>query len=775
MANRKSPRAEIRSLRRYVVWIAVALGGIALTAAAVAGTHARTQDWVLHSRDAARMSQRALRLALDRESSIRGYLLSGRAESLEYGRAASMELPALFDSLAAASAHDAEQRARVDTSRESLERWETEFAAPAIALAAAGRSLGPEWPLAGKPLFDRVREPLEAYIDREWSLHRERLARQRVIEWIALASIVLEIAILLGVFLGLGRRIGRKATLVFEQQQMLEDQAVELEEQAAELEEQAVELEQQVEESQALARDLEESSETVRAAERRYRSVVEHASDLVAVLDSDGHFSYASPASERILGIAPAELTGTDPLDLVHPEDLPRAQEMLADMRRSPDRLVATQLRSRHADGSWRVVELRGVNLLDDPAVGGMVFNTRDLTEQHQLEAQLLQAQKMEAVGRLAGGIAHDFNNMLTAIKSYSQLALDELEEGAPVRDDVREIDRAADRAAALTRQLLAFSRQQVLRPRVLDLNETVEGLESMLRRLLMEDVTLEVRLDPEIGQVEADPGQIEQVLMNLVVNARDAMPHGGQLTVGTSNVVIEEDTRLEYGSSVFAAGRYVVLAVSDTGAGMDRETQAKIFDPFFTTKEQGKGTGLGLSTVYGIVKQSGGYIWVYSEPGQGTTFKVYLPRVDERAAYISPLSVPAISAPGAAGAARILVVEDDETVRAVTRRILERAGHETLEAANGEEALGLVEARGTGIALVITDLIMPEMRGTELARRLRERFPELKVLLVSGYTEDAVMRQRTFDSETAFLEKPFTPDGLVRAVRTALKTGARD
>ena len=770
MANRTSRRAEIRSLRRYIVWIAVALGGIALTAAAVAGTHARTQEWVLHSRAAARTAQRALRLALDRESGVRGYLLSGRAESLEHGSAASAELPALFDSLAAASEHDAEQRARVDTSRESLERWEVEFAAPAVRAAAAGQALGPEWPLAGKPLFDRVREPLEAYIDREWSLHRERLARQRVVEWVALASIVLEIAILLGIFLDVGRRLTRKAALILDQQQMLEDQAVELEEQAAELEEQAVELEQQVEESQALARELEESSETVRAAERRYRSVVEHASDLVAVLDADGRFTYASPASERILGIEPASLTGTDPMALVHPEDVPRARAALEEMKRAPDRLFATQLRSRHADGSWRVVELRGVNLLDDPAVRGIVFNTRDLTEQHHLEAQLLQAQKMEAVGRLAGGIAHDFNNMLTAIKSYSQLALDELEEGAAVREDVREIDRAADRAAALTRQLLAFSRQQVLRPRVLDLNETVQGVESMLRRLLMEDVTLQVRLDPDIGHVEADPGQIEQVLMNLVVNARDAMPHGGQLTVGTSNAVIEEETRLEYGSSVFAPGRYVVLAVSDTGAGMDRETQAKIFDPFFTTKEQGKGTGLGLSTVYGIVKQSGGYIWVYSEPGQGTTFKIYLPRVDERATALSPVSVPAVSEPGATGVACILVVEDDETVRSVTRRILERAGYETIEAANGAEALARVEASGAGVALVITDLIMPEMRGTELARRLRERFSALKVLLVSGYTEDAVMRQRTFDAETAFLEKPFTPDALVRAVRKALE-----
>ena len=769
MPNRSSSRSELRVLRRYILWIAGALAGIALTTGVVAWTHASTQEWVLNSRAAARTAQRVLRLSLDRESGVRGYLLSRREESLEAERAARAQIPALFDSLTRLSEYDAEQRARVDTSRESLERWDAEFAAPVMRAVAAGEPLGAEWPLAGKPLFDRVREPLEAYIEKEWLLHRERLARQRTVEWVALGAVLLEVAVLLVVFLALGRRLGEKAALVLEQREQLEEQAVELEEQAAELEEQAVELEQQVEESQSLARELEESSEVVRAAERRYRSVVEHASDLVAVLDAEGRFAYASPASEQILGIDPASLRGTDPMDLVHPEDIPRAQAMLAESLASPDRLVSTQLRSRHADGSWRVVELRGVNLLDDPAVGGIVFNTRDLTEQHRLEAQLLQAQKMEAVGRLAGGIAHDFNNMLTAIKSYSQLALDELEEGAPVRDDVREIDHAADRAATLTRQLLAFSRQQVLRPRVLDLNETVRGLEGMLRRLLMEDVTLEVRLDPAVGRVEADPGQVEQVLMNLVVNARDAMPDGGQLTVGTSNAVVEEKNRIEYGSSVFAPGRYVVLAVSDTGSGMDRETQAKIFDPFFTTKEQGKGTGLGLSTVYGIVKQSGGYIWVYSEPGQGTTFKVYLPRVDERVAVASPVSVPAVAAPGATTAERILVVEDDDTVREVTRRILERAGYETIEAANGADALRLVEASGEGIALVISDLIMPEMRGTELALRLRERFPALKVLLVSGYTEDAVMRQRTFEMETAFLEKPFTPDALVRMVRRTL------
>ena len=556
--------------------------------------------------------------------------------------------------------------------------------------------------------------------------------------------------------------------------------AARVEESTRELEHQATELEYQVAQSQDLAQELEASNQEltealhtveasrdgVAAAGRRYQHLVEHAGDLIAVVDPGGSYLYASPSHERIFGTPAGELIGSRSLDRVHPEDRATVEERISDALERPGQPVTVTYRYQHADGSWRQIEAQGVNLLHDPAVGGIVVNSRDVTTQQLLETQLLQSQKMEAVGRLAGGIAHDFNNILTAIKSYSQLAVEELEEDAPLREDVLEIDRAADRAAALTRQLLAFSRQQVLRPRVLDLNETVRGIENMLARLLMTDVSLETHLAPNLGRVAADPGQIEQVLMNLVVNARDAMPGGGQLTISTANADVGAGAHPEMGPHGFPAGAYTVLTVSDTGEGMSRETQAKVFEPFFTTKDQGKGTGLGLSTVYGIVKQSGGFIWVYSELGQGTTFKIYFPRVDATAEHEVPA---AVVAPRRGGPERILIVEDDTVLRALMRRVLERSGYDIVEAANGLEALRLVGEQQASIALVISDLIMPEMRGTELLRELRSVHPGLPVLLVSGYTEDAMMRQRTFEVGTAFLEKPFTPDILVRTVRTML------
>ena len=555
--------------------------------------------------------------------------------------------------------------------------------------------------------------------------------------------------------------------------------AARVEETTHSLERQAVELEYQFMQSQALAEELEvankeltealrsveESADASAVAGRRYQRLVENATDLIAVVDAEGRFLYASPAHERVFGTPAEELIGQPSLDRVLPEDRPEVERRIAEAILHPGESVAARYRFQHADGTWRHIEAHGVNLLDDPAIGGIVVNARDVTAQQHLENQLLQAQKMEAVGRFAGGVAHDFNNILTAIKSYCQLALDELDESATVREDVLEIERAADRAAALTRQILAFSRQQVLRPRILDLNETIGGIENMLRRLMMTDVALETRLAADLGSVEADPGQIEQVLMNLVVNARDAMPEGGHITIATANGN-GANSQPELEPHGFPPGPYVVLAVSDTGEGMSRETQEKIFEPFFTTKDQGKGTGLGLSTVYGIVKQSGGYICVYSEPGQGTTFKIFLPRADVTAEHRIP-SLAGLARPG--GPERILLVEDDKVLRSISRRVLTRVGYEVLEAENGCEALLMIDEHGNGISLVITDLIMPKMRGTELLSEIRKRHGWLPVLLVSGYTEDAMIRKGSIDADTNFLEKPFTPDVLVRAVRKIL------
>ena len=377
---------------------------------------------------------------------------------------------------------------------------------------------------------------------------------------------------------------------------------------------------------------------------------------------------------------------------------------------------------------------------------------------------QLRQSQKMEAVGQLAGGIAHDFNNILMVINGYSDLALKAIPPNSPLRDSLEQVRQAGERATTLTRQLLAFSRRQVLQLKVLDLNAVVTNLEKMLQRLIGEDVRFETRLSQRLGRVKADPGQIEQVVMNLVVNARDAMPQGGRLMIETADVELDES--YARGHAVVQPGPYVLLAVSDTGCGMDKETQARVFEPFFTTKGKDKGTGLGLATAYGIVKQSGGYIWVYSEPGQGATFKIYLPRVEKEAEPLEPhVGPPALRK----GSETILLVEDDEKVRNLLRTILAGNGYTVLEASNGIAALEKYEHHQEGIQLLLTDAVMPEMSGRELAGRLIARNLDLKVLFCSGYTDDAIVRHGILEEGIPFLQKPFTPNTLLRKVREVL------
>ena len=378
-------------------------------------------------------------------------------------------------------------------------------------------------------------------------------------------------------------------------------------------------------------------------------------------------------------------------------------------------------------------------------------------------EERLRQAQKMEAVGRLAGGVAHDFNNLLTVITSYSVLLLEDLGADDPKRDDVDQIRKAAEGAAALTRQLLAFSRQQVLQPKALDLKATVAGTDKLLKRLIGEDIRLTTVLAPDLGVVKADPGQIEQIIMNLAVNARDAMPTGGRLTIEAANV--DMDAAYVRGHGPASPGRYVMLAISDTGIGMDEPTKARIFEPFFTTKEAGKGTGLGLATVYGIVKQSGGFIWVYSEPNHGTSFKVYLPRVDEPAEPTAPTA----TAEPARGTETVLVVEDAASVRMVTRQVLERYGYAVLEAPNGETALRLAAKHHGPIHLLLTDVVMPGLSGRQLAEQLVRLRPDMKVLYASGYADQAIVHHGILESGIAYIQKPFTPEGLARRVRQVL------
>ena len=421
-----------------------------------------------------------------------------------------------------------------------------------------------------------------------------------------------------------------------------------------------------------------------------------------------------------------------------------------------------TAVASLQAGATDYVVKQRLARL--PAAVRRALREAEERAERKRLEDHLRQSQKMEAIGRLTGGIAHDFNNLLTVINGYSEMSLQSLKADDALRPNLEQIKEAGERAAGLTRQLLAFSRRQVLEPKVLDLNAVVTNVEKLLNRMIGEDVILAATRTAGLGRVKADPSQIEQVLMNLAVNARDAMPAGGKLTIETANVELDESYAREH--MTVQPGRYVMLAVSDTGCGMDVETQKRIFEPFFTTKEQGKGTGLGLSTVYGIVKQSGGYIWAYSEVGLGTTFKVYLPRVDAAIAAVEPAREVLRTA---RGAETVLLAEDDPALRSLLRKVLQENGYTVLEAFHGKHAVEVCEQHSGPIHLMVTDVVMPEMGGTEAAGRLSSLRPDLKVLFLSGYADDAVHRHGVLAPGTAFLQKPFVLETLARKVREVL------
>ena len=510
------------------------------------------------------------------------------------------------------------------------------------------------------------------------------------------------------------------------------------------------------------------NQESLRHSEERFATAFRSSPLAITISTEDeGRYVDANDAFVRMMGYQREELVGKTAQELgiwADPDD--RGQMVRQMDQTEPTEAVETRFRTKSGEERRVQISTERIVLDGEPCV---LANTLDVTEARRLEEQFRQAQKMEAVGRLAGGVAHDFNNLLSVIMGYSELAQDTTPAGTAVRKQLDQIKKAAERAATLTRQLLAFSRQQVLELKVLNLNAVVNNVSKMLLRLIGEDITLSLKPGEPLGSVKADLGQIEQVLMNLAVNARDAMPEGGKIAIETANVELDETYAKQHPS--FRPGSYVMLSFSDTGCGMDAKTRSRLFEPFFTTKGPGKGTGLGLSTVYGIVKQSGGYIWAYSEPARGATFKIYLPRVDSPA--------PRRSIPKDSdlvfdrGTETVLLVEDDNSLRALTAELLRGAGYTVLEAADGNAAIEIANRHLNSIDLVLTDVIMPGMSGGDLVVHLRHLQPKLAVLFMSGYASDLISRAGVPESDRSVLHKPFTRRSLLTKVRSVLDEAA--
>ncbi|HEV7703788.1 MAG TPA: PAS domain S-box protein [Gemmatimonadaceae bacterium] len=887
----ETPRL-IPLIRRLASNAIAALVVLALTVALMTYLTWQSSQWVKHTRQVQFAGARALDLALDRQASIAGFLVTGDSTLLALERRARPALQRELDTLTTLTIDNQQQQQQLGLIDEAVRGWDSSYANPILQSrdVAERARIGREQ-RSGATAFAIIRSRIESLLEEEASLYTKRAQRNTLWRWGEVVVVGIEAIVVLVVLLRLRGELLTRAAQLVEQQAQLEEQAIELEAQAAEQEMLTADLEIANQELTEAAVEAEEARDAALALEERFRMLFDFNPAPMWVYDEETRrFLNVNRAAVQQYGYSAEEFVQMTIEDIRLPEDVPLLRSLArlpdSELRESPGwrhrrkdgslicvdifthgvefegrraRIVIAmdvtareeaeaalnastgilravvddsplaivistpdliinrwnkaatlqfgwsaedaigrsvldlipdekrqefcELRSRleagevitnfetqrrRSDGLIRDVHMSQCALHDKlGAPTGFVGIYSDETQRKQLEAQYRQAQKMEAVGQLAGGVAHDFNNLLTVIISYSQMLLADMAESSASRADVHEIKRAAERAALLTKQLLAFSRQQVLRPQILDLNVVIGDLEQMLRRLLREDISIVLSLDAELGTVAADPGQVEQIVMNLVVNARDAMPNGGRLAIETSNVEFESQYQLRASEPPLEAGSYVMIAVSDNGTGMTSDVQSRVFEPFYTTKRLNEGTGLGLSTVYGIVKQSGGHLAMYSEVGHGTIFKIYLPRADaipdiqhveESAAEVSTL-----------GGETILIVEDDDALRIVACRALVQRGYDVLEASDGQEALRVCAQHDGRIHLVVSDMVMPEMSGSELAELIAESFPEVRVLLMSGYTRDEAARRGIASERYSFLEKPFTPTKLAARVRELL------
>jgi PAS domain S-box-containing protein len=724
-----------RRLGAVVAVPVIALITLALAFLALLSYLQASTRWVSHSDEVLLQAARLERLLIDRETGLRGYFITGSPAVLDPYQQAQRALGPTFDALGQLIADNHAQVQRLAELRRMADQWDA-AAQPLIDSRGSSVDPPPDLHVDGQRQMEAMRESLAVFLATEADLRDQRRRNAA-----SAAAIVISGSMLLSIGMG-----GLLAIVTPRQLRWL-----------AQIYGRAIA------DTQAQTADL--------AAMRRYNELLLNSiGEGICGLDQHGRITFVNPAAARMTGWEPAELLGQLMHDRLHHSYAngapypPDRSPILATLRDGIAHQVATEVFWRK-DGTPLPVEYTSGPIAEHGTIAGAVVAFRDISERLRLESQLLQSQKLESIGRLSGGIAHDFNNLLTTIIGCAELASDSLPFDHPARQDLQTIQSATERATALTRQLLTFARKQVIAVQSLDLNELLDDIDRLLRRLIGADISLVAHPAPDLWPISADRNQLEQVLLNLALNARDAMPDGGKLTIETANVELDAVYAQQHLNA--KSGSYVMLAVSDTGLGMPPEVQARIFEPFFTTKESSQGTGLGLATSYGIVQRHGGAIWVYSEVGHGTTFKVYLPRA--LPAPPAPDTTSATDAPPW-GVETILLVEDEELVRQLAARILRDHGYIVLEASTGDAALRLGQAHTGQIDLLLADIVLPEIGGAELADRLAAVRPDIKILFVSGYPEQALIHQGRLALSATILHKPFVAAALLRAVRMALE-----